>query len=349
MRYTRVRGGSVWGYQVAGLFVLLLVTAGCFGAKAKDHQLLNVSYDPTRELWKDVNLAFIPAYEKETGIRLSILQSHGASGSQARAVIDGLDADVATLSIWSDTNAIHKKGMMKAGWEDEFPNRSLPYTSTVVFVVRKGNPKGIKDWKDLVSGDVTIVTPNPKTSGNGKLSLLAAWGNVIASGGTEEDARKFIADLYHRVPVLDTGARGATSTFAQKGIGDVHIALESEAWLEIEESTGALEIVYPKHSILHEPHVAIVDSIVDRKGTRDHAKAYLSFLYSRPGQEIIAKHHFRPSDPEVMAEHSEHFPQMKMFTITDFADGWDSVQKKFFADGGLFDQIYAEAQKKPKT
>ena len=310
--------------------------------KATSVELLNVSYDPTRELWKDLNAAFVPEYEKKTGIDLEIKQSHGSSGGQARAIIDGLAADVATLSIWSDTEQLHKKGLLKDGWEEKLPNRSLPYTSTVVLVVRKGNPKGIKNWSDLVEKDgIEIITPNPKTSGNGKLSLLAAWGSVVLAGGSEEDAQKFIAKLYQRTPKLDTGARGATVTFSQKGVGDVHLTMESEAYLEVEESKGELEIIYPSISILHEPHVAVVDQVVDTKQTREVAEAYLKFLYTDAGQEIIAHHHFRPSNPDIFARHKAEFQEIKLFPITEIAKGgWAEVQTKFFADGGLFDQIY---------
>ncbi|MDB5340025.1 MAG: sbp 1 [Planctomycetaceae bacterium] len=309
--------------------------------KATKVELLNVSYDPTRELWKDLNAAFEPDYEKKSGIELDIKQSHAGSGAQARAIIDGLAADVATLSIWSDTEQLHKKGLLKDGWEDRLPNRSLPYTSTVVFVVRKGNPKGIKDWSDLVKKEIEIITPNPKTSGNGKLSLIAAWGSVTLGGGSEDDARKFITELYQRTSKLDTGARGATVTFSQKGVGDVHLTMESEAYLEVEESKGELEIIYPTISILHEPHVTVVDQVVDTKKTREIAEAYLKFLYTDAGQEIIAKHHFRPTNPDIFAKHKGEFHEIKLFPITDISKGgWAEVQAKFFADGGLFDQIY---------
>ncbi|SFH56060.1 sulfate ABC transporter substrate-binding protein [Planctomicrobium piriforme] len=343
------RPDSTLALSLAVLALTLL--AGCGQREtqgkpaAKAVRILNVSYDPTRELWKDVNQAFIPKYRRETGVELEIQQSHAASGSQARAIIDGLEADVATLSIWSDTDALRKKGLLKEKWEDSFPNRSLPYTSTVVFVVRRGNPKGIKDWPDLVSQDISVITPSPKTSGNGKLSFLAAWGSVIASGGTAEQARDFVTRLYQKVPVLDTGARGATTTFAQKGIGDVHLSLESEAWLEVQESQGALEIVYPPQSILHEPHVAVVDKTVDARGTRVPAEAYLLFLYTPEGQEIIARHHFRPTDEATLQKHRQEFPPLKMFTIQDFAAGWDEAQKAFFADGAVFDQIYSAGTK----
>ena len=303
-------------------------------------KLLNVSYDPTRELWKELNQAFIPVFEKETGQSLTIDQSHGGSGSQARAIIDGLEADVATLSIWTDTDALRKQGLLKDKWEETFENRSLPYTSTVVFVVRKRNPKGIKEWSDVVKSGVSVITPNPKTSGNGRLSFLGAWGSVVLNGGSEADAVEFIKKLYKNAPTLDTGARGATMTFAQKGIGDVHLTMESEAYLEVNEAKGALEIVYPSQSILHEPHVAVVDKVVDKRGTRAAAEAYLKFLYTKEGQEIIAKHYFRPTDAEVAAKVAGQFQEIKLFPITRIVTDWDEAQAKFFADGGIFDQIY---------
>ena len=327
---------------VVPMFVLL--TSGCDdagGATNGSLKLLNVSYDPTRELWKDLNRAFIPKYEMETGQSLTIDQSHGGSGSQARSIIDGLEADVATLSIWTDTDVLRKNGLLKEKWEETFENKSLPYTSTVVFVVRKGNPKGIKDWSDLVKPGVSVITPNPKTSGNGRLSLLGAWGSIVLNGGTEADATEFIKKLYKNAPNLDTGARGATMTFAQKGIGDVHITMESEAYLEVKESKGELELVYPSSSILHEPHVAVVDKNVERKGTRAAAEAYLKFLYTKEGQEIIAKHYFRPSDPEIAEKTAGQFQPIKMFLITDLVPNWDEAQAKFFADGAIFDKIYS--------
>ena len=315
--------------------------SGVAGGRGKSPvTLLNVSYDPTRELWKDLNEAFIPVYEKENGQVLKIDQSHGGSGSQARAIIDGLEADVATLSIWTDTDALRKQGLLKEKWEETFENRSLPYTSTVVFVVRKGNPKGIKDWSDVVKKGVSVITPNPKTSGNGRLSFLGAWGSVVLNGGSEADAVEFIKKLYGNAPNLDTGARGATVTFAQKGIGDVHLTMESEAYLEVQEAKGDLELVYPTQSILHEPHVAVVDKVVDKKGTRAAAEAYLKFLYTKEGQEIIAKHYFRPTDAEVAAKVAGQFQEIKLFPITRIVTDWDEAQAKFFADGGIFDQIY---------
>lgn len=332
------------------LFFALLLLAGCSGPSPEKAagaparlELLNVSYDPTRELWRDLNDAFIPQYKAETGVDLEIKQSHAASGSQARAIIDGLEADVATLSLWPDTDALRKQGLLREGWDEGLPNRSLPYTSTVVFVVRKGNPKGIKDWSDLVQPGIEIITPNPKTSGNGRLSLLAAWGSVVLRDGSEADARELLRKLYLQVPVLDTGARGATTTFAQKGIGDVHLAMESEAYLEVQESKGAVEIVYPSISILHEPHMTVVDKVVDQKGTRDAAEAYLKFLYTPAGQEIIAKHFFRPTDPEILAKHAGQFPTIELFPLSKISGSWDEAQKTFFAEGGIFDQIYHPA------
>ncbi|MES2791626.1 MAG: sulfate ABC transporter substrate-binding protein [Planctomycetota bacterium] len=334
--------GAFVSVAVAGMVTQWGCAPSSPTAQVPSVELLNVSYDPTRELWRDLNAAFVPEYEKDHKIKLTIKQSHGSSGGQARAIIDGLAADVATLSIWSDTEQLHKKGLLKDGWEERLPNRSLPYSSTVVLVVRKGNPKGIKNWSDLVEKDgIEIITPSPKTSGNGKLSLLAAWGSVILAGGSEEDAQKFITKLYQRTPKLDTGARGATVTFSQKGVGDVHLTMESEAYLEVEESKGELEIVYPSVSILHEPHVTVVDQVVDSNKTREIADAYLKFLYTDAGQEIIAKHHYRPTTPAIFDKHKSEFQEIKLFPITDIAKGgWSEVQTKFFADGGLFDQIY---------
>ncbi|MFO1020991.1 MAG: sulfate ABC transporter substrate-binding protein [Planctomycetales bacterium] len=307
-------------------------------------ELLNVSYDPTRELWKDLNAAFIPHYAKETGVQVKVKQSHGASGSQARAVVDGLEADVVTLALWPDTDQLRKKGLIKEGWESKFGNRSLPYTSTIVFVVRKGNPKGIKDWADLLKPGVEVVTPNPKTSGNGKMAFLGAWGSVIKGGGDEAKATEFVKKLYDtkKVPVLDTGARGSTTTFAQKGIGDVHLTWESEAYLEVKEAGNDLEIVYPPTSVLAEPHVAVVDKNVDAKGSRAAAEAYLNFAYTEAGQEIIAKHYYRPADPKVFAKYKSQFPDLKIYPATDLAKSWEELQKKFFADGGVFDSIYTK-------
>jgi len=303
-------------------------------------ELLNVSYDPTRELWQEFNDQFARKFEREAGRKLTIKQSHGGSSSQARLVIDGLDADVVTLALWSDTDSIRKRGLIKEKWDEQFPNKSLPYFSTIVFVVRKGNPKGIKDWPDLIKPDVVVVTPNPKTSGNGKLSFLAAWGSVLKRGGTEAEARKFIAELYQHTPVLDTGARGSTSTFAQKGIGDVHLTWENEAHLEVREARGELELVYPPVSIRAEPHVAVVDVNVDRKGTRHAEEAYLKHTYTDEAQELIARHFYRPINPEILARHGDVFKSVELFPITAVAADFDDAQSKYFAEGAIFDSIY---------
>jgi sulfate transport system substrate-binding protein len=299
--------------------------------------LLNVSYDPTRELWRDINAAFAKAYKRKHNIDVTIKQSHGGSATQARAVIDGLDADVVTLAMFQDTDAIREKGLIADGWVDGLPNRSLPYTSTIVFVVRKGNPKRIKDWPDLVKGDIQIVTPNPQTSGNGKLSLLAAWGAVTENGGSDEQALQYVTELYKRVPVLDSGARGSATTFVQKQIGDVHLAWENEAQLEVREAAGTLELVYPSISILAEPHVAVVDANVDRKNTRSIAEAYLKHLYTDDAQIIIARHFYRPANEEIGKSFVSTLPPLKRFPITAVAKDWDEAQRKFFADGAIFD------------
>jgi sulfate/thiosulfate-binding protein len=308
-------------------------------------ELLNVSYDPTRELWKQLNEKFIADYQKQTGKRLDIRQSHGGSSSQARSVIDGLEADVVTLAMWADTNAIAKAGLITEGWQERLPNGALPYSSTIVFVVRKGNPKGIQDWPDLIKDGVEVITPSAKTSGNGKLSFLAAWGSVTLRGGSESDATDFVKKLYQHVPVLDSGARGATTTFAQKNIGDVHLTWENEAHFEVNEAKGALEIVYPPISIRAEPRVAVVDANVDRKQTREAAEAYLNFLYTPAAQEIIAANFYRPSKPEVLHKHSESFNAIELFEIQKIAADWDEAEKRFFVDGGVFDQIYVPATK----
>jgi sulfate transport system substrate-binding protein len=326
-----VAGSAVW------------LAAGGILREQAPTQLLNVSCDPTRELWRDINDRFVERYEQDRGVKLTIKMSHGGSASQARAVIDGLEADVVTLGLWSDTSAVHHRGLIDDGWEDRLPYRSLPYYSTIVFVVRNGNPKGIADWPDLVREDVEVVTPNPKTSGNGKLSFLAAWGAELRrSGGSEDAARQFVTALYRRVRVLDSGARGATTTFAQKKIGDVHLTWENEAFLEVQEAKGELEVVYPSTSIRAEPPVAVVDANARKKGTKAAAEAYLKFLYTDEAQDVIATHRYRPSDPKAFERHKDKFPAMPLFPITEIEPGgWDRANDRFFKEGAEFDQIYA--------
>jgi sulfate transport system substrate-binding protein len=329
-----------------GLVVLVGVALGLGGGCGKQRELLNASYDPTREVFKELNEAFVKDYESRTGESWSINVANAGSGSQARAVVDGLPADVVTLALHGDIDAIRKKGLIHDGWEDRLPHRSLPWFSTIVFVVRKGNPRGIHDWPDLVQGDVQVITPNPKISGNGRLSFLAAWGSVVVKGGSKEEARAFVTRLYQHVPVLDAGARGATATFSQKKIGDVHLTWENEAYLEVEEAGGDLEIVYPKSgSIRAEPPVAVVDANVDRKGTRPVAEAYLKFLYTPAAQRIIARHKYRPSDEAIQAEFRKELPPLELFPVTAVAKDWEDAQQKFFADQGVFDRIYQPRSK----
>lgn len=315
------------------------------------NQLLNVSYDPTRELFQDLNRLFIAQYAKQTGKNLTIQQSHGGSSRQAQAVIDGLPADVVTFALRSDVEALHKRGLIADGWAQRLPDNSEPYTSTIVFVVRKGNPRNIKDWPDLIRPGVSVITPNPKTSGNGKLSVLAAWGSVIYRGGTETQALQYLKQLYQHVPVLDTGARDATNTFTQEKIGDVHLTWENEALLETEEYRGDVEIVYPPLSIRAEPSVAWVDANVSRRKTEAYAKAYLEFLYTDQAQEIIAQHGYRPIDSEVLKRYASRLPPIDLFPVTILAKDWDDAQQKFFAEAGIFDAIHPgqanPAQEKP--
>jgi sulfate transport system substrate-binding protein len=312
---------------------------------------LNVSYDPTRELWLDINEVFATRYEQQTGVKIAIRQSHGGSASQARSVIEGQEADVVTLAMWSDTDLLRKRGLIDERWEEKFPNHSLPYYSTIVFVVRKGNPKKIKDWPDLVRPGVSIIVPDPKRSGNGKLAFAAAWGAVRAKdgpwgGGTDADAEEFVTQLFRRVPVLDSAARAATMTFAQREIGDVHLTWENEAHMEVDESHGALELVYPSVSIRAEPHVAVVDANVSRRKTAEIAKAYIEFLYTDEAQEIIARHNYRPMNQEILDKHSDHLPAtIRLFPIKEIAKDWDDAQRRFFSEGGVFDKIFAGTMK----
>jgi sulfate transport system substrate-binding protein len=315
-----------------------------FSAAAADTVLLNVSYDPTRELYAEYNKAFVEYWKKKSGQSVAIRQSHGGSGKQARTVIDGLQADVVTLALAYDIDALVKQGkLLPANWQSRLPHNSSPYTSTIVFLVRKGNPKRIRNWVDLARPDVSVITPNPKTSGGARWNYMAAWAWALRQpGGGEKYAEQFLAKLYRNVPVLDTGARGALTTFAQRGIGDVMIAWENEAHLAAKEiGKDKLRIVVPSLSILAEPPVAIVDRVTLRKKTTDVARAYLEYLYSPEAQEIVASHYYRPREEAVLKKHAATFPEVKMVTIADFG-GWDAVQAKHFADGGLFDRIYAK-------
>jgi sulfate/thiosulfate transport system substrate-binding protein len=320
---------------LAGLAAMASVARAAAGT-----ELLNVSYDPTRELWRDLNARFVPQYLKDKGVALTIKQSHGGSSAQARAVIEGLEADVVTLASYIDTDAIAQRGLITGDWVKRLPNNALPYTSTIVFVVRKGNPKGIQDWPDLVKPGVEVITPNPKTSGNGYLSFFSAWGSVVLRGGSRKDAMDYVGRLYRQVPVLDSGARGAATTFVQREIGDVHLAWENEARLEVAEARGDLDIVYPPISIRAEPHVAVVDANVDRKKTRAAAEAYLKYLYTDAAQEILAKHFYRPASEVVLKRHAASFPALRMFSIKEIALDFPDAHKQFIAEGGVFDRIY---------
>jgi len=309
-------------------------------------QLLNVSYDPTREFYKEFNDAFARHWKDQTGEAVEIKASHGGSGKQARSVIDGLDADVVTLALGYDIDALVEHGnLLSKEWQTKLPYNSSPYTSTIVFLVRKGNPKGIKDWDDLIKPGIQVITPNPKTSGGARWNYLAAWGYAAdKAGGSQDAAKDFVSKLYKNVPVLDTGARGATTTFVQRGIGDVLLAWENEAFLAINElGPDKLEIVVPSVSILAEPPVAVVDKNVDRKGTRKVAEAYLTYLYTPEGQELAAKHYYRPRLPQLAQKYADRFPKLALFDITKFG-GWQQAQKTHFADGGVFDQIYKPGQ-----
>jgi sulfate/thiosulfate transport system substrate-binding protein len=318
----------------------VLAVTGALGASLG--ALLNVSYDPTRELYTAINAAFTKQWQAKTGKTVQIRQSHGGSGAQARAVSDGLQADVVTLALAYDIDAVQKAGLINdVAWQKRLPQNSAPYTSTIVFLVRKGNPKGIKDWSDLVRAGIGVITPNPKTSGGARWNYLAAWEyGKRRGGGTDAKAREFVTQLFKNVPVLDSGARGATTTFVQRGIGDVLLAWENEAYLAVAEGKGQVEIVVPSLSIVAEPPVAVVDKVVDKKGTRAVAEAYLQFLYSAEGQEIAARHHYRPRDAKVAAKYAGTFAQVKLFTIDEAFGGWQNAQKAHFADGGTFDQIY---------
>jgi sulfate/thiosulfate transport system substrate-binding protein len=325
------------------LATLAALIAGAPLAHSAQVTLLNVSYDPTRELYVDYNKVFAAYWQKKTGDTVRVNQSHGGSGKQARSVIDGLSADVVTLALAGDIDAIANQGkLLPINWQSRLPNNSAPYTSTIVFLVHKGNPKGIKDWGDLTKPGVAVITPNPKTSGGARWNHLAAYAWALKQpGGSPVTAKEFLRKLYKNVPVLDTGARGATTTFVQRGIGDVLLAWENEAFLAIKElGPDKVQIVVPSISILAEPSVAVVDKVVLRRGTREIAQEYLQHLYSKEGQEIIARNYYRPRDPEIAAKYANQYPKLTLVTIADFG-GWPKATKDHFADGGVFDQIYA--------
>jgi sulfate/thiosulfate transport system substrate-binding protein len=326
----------------AAAFAIVLAAVSAFPQPQGSRvTLLNVSYDPTRELYREYNAAFATYWKTKTGQTVEIRPSHGGSGSQARAVIDGLDADVVTLALAYDIDAIARTGLIDRGWQKRLPNNSTPYTSTIVFLVRKGNPKNIKDWGDLVKPGIQVITPNPKTSGGARWNYLAAWQYARSRpGGSDATAREFVTALFKNVPVLDAGARGSTNTFVQRGLGDVLLAWENEAYLAITESKGQVDLVAPPTSILAEPPVAVVDKIAGKRGTTAVAQAYLEYLGGPEGQEIAARHHYRPRDPNVLKKHSSSFAPIKLSTIDEAFGGWEAATKLHFADRGMFDQIY---------
>lgn len=331
---------------IVGLAGLAVVSVSCEKAEksqkpATKVTMLNVSYDPTRELYVDVNEVFAKRWKADHGQDLEIDQSHGGSGKQARSVIDGVDADVVTLALSLDVEILAEGKLLPEDWQKKLPDNSSPYTSTIVFVVRKGNPKGVKDWSDLVREGTQVITPNPKTGGAPRWCYLAGWAwGRRAFGGDEAKVQEFIKQLYHNVPVLDSGARGSTTTFAQRGIGDVLLSWENEAHLIEKEFPGQTEIIYPSLSILAEPSVAVVEKNTEKKGTTEVANAYLRFLYTEEGQDLAGKHFYRPRDPKVAAKYAERFPAIKLVSIDEEFGGWEMAQKLHFADGGIFDQIY---------
>ena len=328
-------------FYIGSILLVLAVSNTAFAQK--DIVLLNASYDPTREFYEDYNSVFAEHWKKETGETVVVNQSHGGSGKQARSVIDGLDADVVTLALAYDIDAISEKAaLLPVNWQSRLPNNSSPYTSTIVFLVRKGNPKGIQDWNDLVKPGMSVITPNPKSSGGARWNYLAAWGYALGKWNADEaKAKEFVTALYKNVPVLDSGARASTTTFIERGIGDVAISWENEAYLVVNDiSRGQYEIVVPSVSILAEPPVSVVDKIVDRRGTRKLAEAYLNYLYSEEGQEIAAKHYYRPQNKAVAAKYADRFQKVKLFTVDEVFGGWKKAQKNHFADKGVFDEIY---------
>lgn len=328
-------------HSLTAASLALLIALPAFAA---DITLLNVSYDPTRELYTDINSAFAQYWQKKTGDKVTIKQSHGGSGKQARAVIDGLQADVVTLALAYDVDAIAEKGLIKPGWQKELPHNSSPYTSTIVFLVRKGNPKKIKNWDDLIKPGVSVITPNPKTSGGARWNYLAAWAFALHQpGGNEAKAREFVTKLFKNVPVLDSGARGSTNTFVQRGLGDVLLAWENEAFLAINElGPDKFEVVTPSESILAEPPVTVIDKVADKRGTRKVAEAYLNYLYTDEGQKIAAKHYYRPINSKIPTK----LAKVKLYTIDKAFGGWQKAQKTHFSDNGIFDQITGAAAKK---
>ncbi|MCD6073650.1 MAG: Sulfate and thiosulfate binding protein CysP [Rhodospirillales bacterium] len=332
-------------FVIAGIFSAalgLFAQASFVQPAAAQTEFLNVSYDPTRELYEQVNDAFVKQWDANGGRKLRVSASHGGSGSQARSVTEGLAADVVTLALEYDIDAIAQRGLIAKDWVTRLPDNSSPYTSTIVFLVRKGNPKAIRDWGDLVKPDMAVITPNPKTSGGARWNYLAAWGYALKQpGGDEQKAKEFVARLFKNVPVLDSGARGSTMTFVQRGMGDVLLSWENEAYLAIKElGPDKFEIVTPTLSILAEPSVAVVDKVVDKKKTRDVAEAYLKFLYTSEGQEIAAKNYYRPRDAKVAEKYKDNFKKIELLTINGDFGGWTAAQKKHFGDGGIFDQIY---------
>lgn len=342
-------------WKRAGFVLLAAAIGGCSSttptggetkttdaAAAPAVELLNVSYDPTREFYQDVNTEFAAEWKQKTGQTVTIKQSHGGSGKQSRSVIDGLEADVVTLALAYDIDAIAERGLIPNDWQKKLPDNSSPYTSTIVFLVRKGNPKQIKDWDDLIKPGISVITPNPKTSGGARWNYLAAWGHALEKNNHDEaKAKEFVTNLFKNVPVLDSGARGSTTTFVERGIGDVLIAWENEAYLAVNElGKDKFEIINPSLSILAEPPVTVVDKYTDKHKTREVADAYLQFLYTKKGQELAAKHYYRPRDKEVLKAHTPAFPEIKLYTIDEWFGGWTKAQKDHFSDQGIFDQIY---------
>ncbi|WVD61600.1 sulfate ABC transporter substrate-binding protein [Orbus mooreae] len=324
--------------------IIVIVLMGLIINSAWSTELLNVSYDPTRELYKDYNAAFIQYWQEQSGEKLTIKNSHGGSGKQARSVIDGLQADVVTLALAGDIDALNRyQSILDENWQTKLPNNSTPYTSTIVFLVRKGNPQNIHDWNDLIKEGVEVITPNPKTSGGARWNFLAAWVYAKELYGSDDKALQFVTDIYRHAPVLDTGARGATISFVQRELGDVLLTWENEAHLAlIEQGDDKLEIIIPSISILAEPPVAVVDSVVDKKGTRKQAEAYLHYLYSDKAQHIIAKNYYRPTNPIILSQYATQFPELKLVTVDEYFGGWSTIQRKFFNDGTIFDTIFAE-------